>query len=316
VGIARAILKRPSIFVFDEATSSLDTHTEREIQKSLEEASRGYTSITIAHRLSTIMNSDNILVLKQGEIVEQGTHNDLLQRPNGVYARMWQSQSENLAIQEKISELTKQVDSLIERPSADAARGGRGGRGGGRGGGGRGGGRGDGSARGGESAPSASRTSDEQFLKQLPNVAAAAKAIVAEHGVESVPISAKPIVAVSEDVAVPDVGAAARQVVLEVEQHQVDRAANAATAASASAIAAAAALSVSDQVAVQVEPVAETTITIKSDAPRSAKKSGSSLHFTVILCKSISLTFRFGLQQGVRQFRPKQPLTLASNNLF
>ena len=91
VGIARLLLKMPALYIFDEATSSLDTHTEREIQQNLEEISTHRTTIVIAHRLSTVVHAHEILVLDQGTIVERGTHNQLL-RSKGVYAQLWQRQ--------------------------------------------------------------------------------------------------------------------------------------------------------------------------------------------------------------------------------
>lgn len=93
VAIARTILKAPQILLFDEATSALDTHTEKEIQTSLGEVAAGRTTLAIAHRLSTVVNSDEILVLDQGEIKERGTHAILLDQ-NGLYATMWQRQQE------------------------------------------------------------------------------------------------------------------------------------------------------------------------------------------------------------------------------
>jgi len=91
VGIARTLLKNPPILLLDEATSALDTETERDIQDSLRLMGKGRTVITIAHRLSTIVDSDLIVVLEQGRIVEQGTHDQLLAR-DGRYANMWASQ--------------------------------------------------------------------------------------------------------------------------------------------------------------------------------------------------------------------------------
>lgn len=91
IAIARTILKKPKIFVFDEATSSLDSQTEREIQKSLLEISREHSTLIIAHRLSTIVNSDKIIVLEHGEIAESGTHRSLLAK-GGKYAKMWKIQ--------------------------------------------------------------------------------------------------------------------------------------------------------------------------------------------------------------------------------
>ena len=91
VGIARTLLKDPPILLLDEATSALDSDTEQEIKSALERAGEGRTVITIAHRLSTIAEADNIVVLDQGEIVEQGTHDTLLEH-NGRYAHLWNRQ--------------------------------------------------------------------------------------------------------------------------------------------------------------------------------------------------------------------------------
>lgn len=91
VAIARTILKRPRILLFDEATSALDSHTEQEIQRSLDEVSADRTTLIIAHRLSTVVHADEILVLQQGRIVERGTHEKLL-AAKGSYAKLWQTQ--------------------------------------------------------------------------------------------------------------------------------------------------------------------------------------------------------------------------------
>tara|TARA_B100001093_G_scaffold162790_1_gene155173 strand:+ start:1467 stop:3251 length:1785 start_codon:yes stop_codon:yes gene_type:complete len=91
VTIARTILKRPAILVFDEATSSLDSESERSIMEALNEISRGYTSLIIAHRLSTIINADKIIVMDHGEIVEEGSHSELLEIGN-KYADLWTAQ--------------------------------------------------------------------------------------------------------------------------------------------------------------------------------------------------------------------------------
>jgi ABC-type transport system involved in Fe-S cluster assembly fused permease/ATPase subunit len=93
VAIARTILKAPPILVLDEATSALDSFTEREIQDSLDRVSRGRTTVVIAHRLSTVIHADQIIVLDKGEIVERGTHGELLDQ-RGVYAALWQRQRE------------------------------------------------------------------------------------------------------------------------------------------------------------------------------------------------------------------------------
>ncbi len=92
VAIARALLKRPRIFIFDEATSSLDSLTEQAIQAEIASVSRGSTSLIIAHRLSTIVHADQILVLDEGRIVEHGNHRDLV-GADGPYARLWQRQN-------------------------------------------------------------------------------------------------------------------------------------------------------------------------------------------------------------------------------
>jgi len=99
IAIARAVLKRPRVFIFDEATSSLDSMTERLIQQNIEELSRNTTTLFIAHRLSTIMHADEILVLVDGRVAERGTHDSLLAK-DGVYAAMWRRQSAGSVIEE------------------------------------------------------------------------------------------------------------------------------------------------------------------------------------------------------------------------
>ena len=100
VAIARTILKDPRILLFDEATSALDTRTEQEIQNSLEEVSRGRTTVVIAHRLSTIINADEIVVLDRGRVAERGRHGELLAKA-GLYADMWARQQEAAAAAER-----------------------------------------------------------------------------------------------------------------------------------------------------------------------------------------------------------------------
>jgi ABC-type multidrug transport system fused ATPase/permease subunit len=91
VAIARAIIRNPSILVLDEATSALDPRTEAAINETLGRISRGRTTISVTHRLSSVVNSDRIYVLDRGSLLEQGTHDDLIQR-GGLYARLWQEQ--------------------------------------------------------------------------------------------------------------------------------------------------------------------------------------------------------------------------------
>lgn len=92
VAIARALLKDPPIMIYDEATSSLDTHTEKEIMLSINEAAKGRTNIVIAHRLSTIMDADCIIVLKDGLVAERGDHPSLYGDEKGLYRAMWDQQ--------------------------------------------------------------------------------------------------------------------------------------------------------------------------------------------------------------------------------
>jgi ATP-binding cassette subfamily B protein len=91
IAIARVILKDPRILILDEATSALDTHSERLIQAALEGLMQNRTTIAIAHRLSTILAADQILVVKGGQIVERGTHPELLEQ-NGLYAQLYREQ--------------------------------------------------------------------------------------------------------------------------------------------------------------------------------------------------------------------------------
>jgi len=99
VAIARVILKNPRVLVFDEATSSLDSHSEQVILQSLKDVAEEHTTLVIAHRLSTIVDADQILVMQQGRVVEQGTHQQLLEQ-QGLYANLWQIQQEEQEEQE------------------------------------------------------------------------------------------------------------------------------------------------------------------------------------------------------------------------
>ena len=97
LAIARAVLADPSILILDEATSSVDTRTEARIQKSLLRLMQGRTAFVIAHRLSTIRDADHVIVIKDGEIVEQGTHQELLEA-QGFFHKLYMSQFKGLAI--------------------------------------------------------------------------------------------------------------------------------------------------------------------------------------------------------------------------
>lgn len=91
VAIARTLLKKPAMLIFDEATSALDSKTERAIQEELFNLARNRTTLIIAHRLSTITHADQILVMENGQIIERGTHSELLEA-HGRYTEMWQMQ--------------------------------------------------------------------------------------------------------------------------------------------------------------------------------------------------------------------------------
>jgi ATP-binding cassette, subfamily B, putative efflux pump len=92
IAIARVFLKDPPILVLDEATSALDLESEHLIQQSLQQLSRARTTLIVAHRLSTITHADQIIVLKNGEIAERGTHDELMANPDGVYAQLYNIQ--------------------------------------------------------------------------------------------------------------------------------------------------------------------------------------------------------------------------------
>jgi len=120
VAIARTILKAPPILILDEATSALDTHTEREIQTALDQVSKNRTTLVIAHRLSTVVNADQIIVLKDGEIAERGTHSELLEA-EGLYASMWTRQREADEAEERLRAAKERDDmGIVTRgPKAD-----------------------------------------------------------------------------------------------------------------------------------------------------------------------------------------------------
>jgi ATP-binding cassette subfamily B protein len=117
VAIARTILKAPPILMLDEATSALDSHTEHEIQDALERVARERTSLVIAHRLSTVVHADNLIVLDQGRIVEQGTHPQLLAK-GGLYASLWARQREADEARERLAQALEE-DALPESRAAE-----------------------------------------------------------------------------------------------------------------------------------------------------------------------------------------------------
>ena len=96
ITIARAMIQNAPLLILDEATSSVDTRTERIVQRAMDQLTQGRTSFVIAHRLSTIKNADLILVMKDGDIIESGTHAQLLQQ-SGFYAELYNSQFEPAA---------------------------------------------------------------------------------------------------------------------------------------------------------------------------------------------------------------------------
>jgi len=104
VAIARTLLKAPPILILDEATSALDTHTEREIQASLDEVSQDRTTLVIAHRLSTVVGADEILVLKDGVVAERGRHQELMAL-RGLYFEMWERQKAADAARETLAQV-------------------------------------------------------------------------------------------------------------------------------------------------------------------------------------------------------------------
>jgi len=116
VAIARAMLKNPTILIFDEATSSLDSKTEKRIQDELDRFAENFTTILIAHRLSTIMNSDQILVLEDGKIIERGTHKTLIEQ-NGSYAELWKIQDARRELKEKLALVENKEKVLAESRS-------------------------------------------------------------------------------------------------------------------------------------------------------------------------------------------------------
>ncbi|KAJ5155561.1 ABC transporter [Penicillium capsulatum] len=121
VAIARSIVSKPRILLLDEATSALDPHSEEVVQRALDKVSKGRTTITIAHKLATIRNADNIIVMSQGGIVEQGSHEVLL-GANGAYARLVQAQDLSVTKSDAESELFDSADERSEGNSVDLTK--------------------------------------------------------------------------------------------------------------------------------------------------------------------------------------------------
>jgi ATP-binding cassette subfamily B protein len=110
LSFARAIVRNPSILILDEATSSIDTETEAAVQRAIQPLLKGRTSITIAHRLSTIVNSDRILVMDHGKIIEDGNHVELMNK-KGAYYNLYMNQFRDLSVESQISTYETQIES-------------------------------------------------------------------------------------------------------------------------------------------------------------------------------------------------------------
>ncbi|CAF4374453.1 unnamed protein product, partial [Rotaria sp. Silwood2] len=119
VAIARTLLKAPTIVLLDEATSALDTFTERQIQSALRTICEGRTTLIVAHRLSTISHADVIIVLSEGAIVERGSHDELLAKPDSVYAAMWKEQSTSYSDADKPTTINDDIINLKSPNSAE-----------------------------------------------------------------------------------------------------------------------------------------------------------------------------------------------------
>ena len=115
IGIARALYRRPEILVLDEATSALDNDTEAAVMEAIDSLQGKMTMLIIAHRLATVKNCDVIIVLDKGEIVEQGTHEELLEK-QGEYYRLWEMQQGNIVVKNDSVEKEAEVD-IVEEDS-------------------------------------------------------------------------------------------------------------------------------------------------------------------------------------------------------
>jgi ATP-binding cassette, subfamily B, bacterial len=95
IAIARAILNDPPVLILDEATSAVDSETEKAIQEAIATLVKGRTTIAIAHRLATLRHADRLVVIEQGKVLEEGTHEELLAKPDGHFAKLVSLQTEN-----------------------------------------------------------------------------------------------------------------------------------------------------------------------------------------------------------------------------
>jgi len=120
IAIARCIIKKPTILILDEATSAIDVRSEHIVQKALDQAAKGRTTITIAHRLSTIQRADNIIVLKNGTVSQQGTHDKLMKNRAGLYHRLVKAQS---LTEHDESQETETIDTSIAPTEVSQAKG-------------------------------------------------------------------------------------------------------------------------------------------------------------------------------------------------
>lgn len=122
VAIARTILKAPPVLILDEATSALDTATEQEIQDSLDEVSKGRTTLVIAHRLSTVIKCDEIIVLRDGLIAERGRHAELMTLKDGLYAKMWERQMEATEAEQRLrkAQETDELGVVLRKKTSDS----------------------------------------------------------------------------------------------------------------------------------------------------------------------------------------------------
>jgi ATP-binding cassette subfamily B protein len=112
IAIARAILHDPKILILDEATASVDTETERMIQEALDRLTTGRTVFAIAHRLSTLRNADRLIVIDKGRVAEEGTHEELMELENGIYAKLVEMQMEFHRMHEDDEESAERADSV------------------------------------------------------------------------------------------------------------------------------------------------------------------------------------------------------------